>query len=85
MQGDRFLAVDIETEPALRSGAPRELFRGRYDLSPNGHQHYDIAPDGQHFAVIRLGGDEDPGELRMVVDWAQELGRLVPPGPQSSQ
>jgi serine/threonine-protein kinase len=81
-QGDRFLAVDIESEPALRSGAPRELFRGRYDLSPNGHQHYDIAPDGQHFAVIRLGGDEDPGELRLIVDWAQELGRLVPAGPQ---
>ena len=80
-QGDRFLVVDIETERALRSGAPRELFRGRYDLSPTGHQHYDIAPDGQHLAVIHLGGD-DAGELRLIVDWAQELGRLVPAGPQ---
>jgi Tol biopolymer transport system component len=77
-QGDRFLAIDIETEPELRSGAPKELFRGRYDLSPTGHQHYDVAPDGQHFAVIRLSGDEDPGELRLVMNWAEELESLVP-------
>ncbi len=32
--GDRSLAVDIETEPGLRSEAPRELSRGRYDLRP---------------------------------------------------
>ncbi|MCZ6784476.1 MAG: hypothetical protein O7G30_14330 [Proteobacteria bacterium] len=80
-QGDRFLAVDVETEPRIRSGAPRELFRGRYDRSPTGHQHYDVAPDGQHFAVIGLGGGEDLAELRLIVDWASELERLVPGGP----
>ena len=80
-RGDRFLAIDIETEPALRLGEPRELFRGRYDLSPTGHQHYDVAPDGQRFAVISLAGDGEPAELRLVVDWAEELRRLVPSSP----
>ncbi|MCH6551833.1 MAG: PD40 domain-containing protein [Planctomycetes bacterium] len=62
-QGDRFLAVDIETEPRIRSGAPRELFRGRYDLSPTGHQHYDVAPDGQHFAVQPHDPSQPLGEV----------------------
>ena len=80
-RGDQFLAVDIETEPGLRAGTPRELFRGRYDLSPTGHQHYDVAPDGQRFAVIDLGRAADPTELRLVMDWQRELERLVPADP----
>ncbi len=54
------------------------MFRGRYDQSPTGHQHYDVHPDGRHFAVIDLGEAADPGELHVVLEWDEELRRQVP-------
>ena len=77
-RGDEFLAVVVETEPRLRPGTTRTLFRGRYDLSPTGHQHYDIHPDGRHFAVIDLGENADPKEIRLILAWGEELARRLP-------
>ena len=80
-RGDEFLAVIIETEPRLRPGATRTLFRGRYDLSPTGHQHYDVHPDGRHFAVVDLGQNADPKEIRLILAWREELARHLPATP----
>ena len=77
-RGNELLAVAIETEPRLRPGATRAMFRGRYDLSPTGHQHYDVHPDGRRFALIDLGEDADPDELHLVFGWDEELRRQAP-------
>lgn len=33
-------------------------------------------PDGQHFVMVRR--DEDPSEIRVVLNWVEELNRLAP-------
>ena len=43
-RGASFFAVELEGGDGLRPGSPREMFSGRYDLSPTGHQHFDVDP-----------------------------------------
>ena len=59
-------------------GRPQEMFSGRNDLSPTGHQHFDVDPSGLRFAAIALGQTEEPRAVHLVLAWALELDRLVP-------
>jgi hypothetical protein len=77
-RGTGFFAVRLEGQDGLRPGQPRELFRGRFDLSPTGHQHYAVESTGQRFAAIALGEAPDPDALHLVLDWGVDLERLVP-------
>ena len=79
-RGTRFLAVPLEGDGGLRPGRPRELFRGRFDMSPTGHQHYAVDSTGQRFAAIALGEARDPEALHLVLDWDVHLERSTPAG-----
>ena len=72
MDGDKMMAVSIETDSGLRIGAPRFLFEGVFRAG------FDIAPDGQRFLMAREHGASRPGELNVVLNWFEELERLVP-------
>jgi serine/threonine-protein kinase len=76
-RGASFFAVALEGADGLRPGSPREMFSGRYDLSPTGHQHYDVDSTGRRFAAVALGTKE-PSAFQLVVDWDEDLARLVP-------
>jgi hypothetical protein len=52
------------------------MFRGRYDRSPTGHQHFDVSKD-HRFAAIALDQAEDPETLHLIVNWDHDLDRLV--------
>ena len=69
-------SADVETQPAFKAGTPRALFSAAGYL---GHGNYDVAPDGQHFLMIK---QEDvatnPEELNVVLNWSEELERRVP-------
>ena len=73
------MAVDVTTEPAFRAGRPTKLFEGPYfSLYPI--RSYDVAPDGQRFLMLR---DDKPGvepatEMNVILNWFEELKRLVP-------
>ena len=80
--GDAFMSVRVETEPAFRPGTPEVLF-----VVPNspggGGVRYDLAPDGQRFLIIKLGGaltDDATAspELVLVQNWVEELKARVP-------
>jgi hypothetical protein len=73
------MAVAIETEPAFTAGIPKELFKGRY-LQSHPLRSYDVAPDGQRFLMIRdVSQPEEPiTEIHVVLNWFEELKRLVP-------
>ena len=48
------MAVEIETQPAFRTGKPRVLFRGRYiGTAPNNGIPYDVHPDGKRFLMMK--------------------------------
>jgi serine/threonine-protein kinase len=77
--GDRMMVVDITTRPAFQASAPRQLFEGRFAMSPNGVSGYSISPDGRRFLMVRATEPEAPATaLDLVRGWAEELRRLAP-------
>jgi len=76
--GDKMMVVSIETEPTFRAGRPDVLFEGSYRSTPipAGQQYYDITPDGQKFLMIKR--DQAPAQINVVLNWFEELKRLVP-------
>lgn len=69
-------ALPISTAP-LAVGQPRELFADRFVSDSVGLPNYDVAPDGR-FLMLRPTGQVPSPELRVVLNWFQELQRLVP-------
>jgi len=76
--GNRMMVVSVQTESTFRAGRPEVLFEGLYRTTghPDGLQYYDISPDGQRFLMIKR--DEDPAQINVVLNWFEELKRLVP-------
>ena len=77
--GDRMMAVDIQTQPAFKAGTPRMLFeRGGY-LGGTGPDH-DISPDGQRFLMIKQTEQAETAltQINVVLNWFEELKRRVP-------
>ena len=58
------------------------LFTGEYDAAPlTGHQHYDISRDGKQFLMIKHGDPVGPNEVRVVLNWSDELAAVVANAP----
>ena len=77
--GDKMMAVAIETDPKLSIGTPRLLFEKRFLAGPPwARRNYDISPDGQRFLMIQCEQDLVPTEIIVVLNWFEELQRLVP-------
>jgi len=74
--GNKMMAVAVETESQFRVTGPIELFEGRY-LSTASLQNYDVAPDGR-FLMIREPRESAPLGVNVVLNWFDELKRLVP-------
>ena len=71
------MVVDVDTEPTFTPSRARELFTGSYDVS--GSANYEVSPDGQSFAIVEGGtAGGIAGELHVIVNWSDELERLVP-------
>jgi serine/threonine-protein kinase len=78
--GRKMMAVDIATEPELTPANPRLLFEGRYHQASSYGRNYDITPDGQLFIMVKPAAPETaPTQLHVVLNWSEELKRLVPP------
>jgi len=78
--GDKLMAVEITTQPALSVGKPRVLFEGRYVPSPSSPANYDVSPDGQRFLMVKPNEQEQaaPTQINVVLNWFEELKRRVP-------
>lgn len=66
-------SLEVQTEPDFNAGSPSLLFE-----SPN-ILFYDVTPDGNRFLVIERDLASLPTEIHVVVNWFDELNRLVPP------
>ena len=76
--GDRMMAVVIQTQPTFSAAKPDMLFEGNYwkwSTAPN----YDITPDGQRFVMIK---ESQPvaaiTHVSVVLNWFEELKQRVP-------
>ena len=74
--------LPVEREPSFHTTRAEEMFSASYlSMADTGNVSitYDVAPDGQHFAMIDRGAAGDlAGELYVITDWSTELERLVP-------
>jgi eukaryotic-like serine/threonine-protein kinase len=77
--GDKMMAVAIEPRPAFRAGKPVVLFEGKFYLPTVAYPQYDVAPDGERFAMIQEV-NQWPTQIQVVLNWTEELKRLVPAG-----
>jgi Tol biopolymer transport system component len=74
--GDKMMAVPIETEPSFRAGKPSLLFE-RPLSNPDVPQgpYYDVTPDGEHFIMVQ---ESVPTQIHVVLNWFEELEARVP-------
>ena len=83
--GNRMMAVPVDTTADFSAGKPHELFKGDYDPSHGGYvrANYDVSPDGQRFLMLQPvdAGDPPPSQITVVLNWSEELKRLVPVRP----
>jgi eukaryotic-like serine/threonine-protein kinase len=70
--GDMLVSVAITAGEGVIAGTPRRLFSVAPYRSARNRQQYDVAPDGQHFVMIR---DVDGGtrDVVYVENWFPEL------------
>ena len=78
-EGTQMVAVAVETQPTFTAGTPQVLFAGvEYPLDGTGHPGYAISADGQHFLMRSIPQDAGAMPLYVVLNWFEELKRLVP-------
>ncbi len=80
LNGDRMMAVAVETGPVFSAGTPRLLFEGQY-FSQTLAANYDVSPDGQRFVMISEDELEAPTQINVVLNWFEELKQRVPSDP----
>ncbi len=80
--GDKIMAVEITTQPSFSVGKPKMLFEGPYEQSVATIPNYDVPSDGQRFLMVKPTDDEQaaPTQINIVLNWTEELKRLVPTG-----
>lgn len=76
---EKMMVVAITTEPDFLAQKPILLFEGHY-LSWSSSPDYDISPDGQYFVMIQPEEQSSLTQINIVLNWFEELKRLVPPG-----
>lgn len=70
--------MTIAMTPAGRpSGVPRTLFDDRFEPGAPGQPGYDVGPDGR-FLMMRAVAQRPARELRVVLNWLDEVKRLAP-------
>jgi Tol biopolymer transport system component len=71
----RVMAVSIATSPGVKAGAPHLLFEGPFFDSSH---DYAVTPDGKGFVFIRESQTAGPSELKVVLNWFEELRHRLP-------
>jgi serine/threonine-protein kinase len=79
--GNKMMAVAVESGPPLRLSRARLLFEGRflgassaYSYNVLGRATYDVAPDGEHFVMLQ---ENESARIYVVLNWAEELKAKV--------
>lgn len=77
--GDKLFKVSILTEPTVQVASPELLFEGRFMASSSlWGRNYDISPKGDFFVLIEEGEIQPATQINVVLNWSEELRRLVP-------
>ena len=77
-QGDRVLTVPVRPGAAFQAGRPVVLFEGSFEHFRY-HAGYDVSPDSRRFVMVQRDPDTPPAQVRVVLNWFEDLQRRVPP------
>jgi serine/threonine-protein kinase len=75
-EGDKLMAVEVSA--GVAKGRPEALFEAPWWERFFPRTNYDVTGDGQKFVMVREV-DQGPTRIEVVLNWAEELKRLVPP------
>ncbi len=77
--GDKMMAVELQTTPAFKAGNPRTLFEAKFAFADvNAH---DVTADGKLFLIVKPSEkDQASAQIQVVLNWFEELKRKVPLG-----
>jgi serine/threonine-protein kinase len=76
--GTRMYTVAIQTSPRLRIGRPQLLFTGPFMEGRVYGRNFDVTPDGRRFLMVMDAQPEAVTQIRVVMNWFEELEQLVP-------
>ena len=74
--GNKMMVVDVSGDKDLTLSPPRELFDQRYVFQNVSLANYDVSADGKRFVMVK--DETGSGRLNVVLNWTEELKRLVP-------
>lgn len=77
-RGREMIVASVETRLEFRVRERSVLFEGPY-VQWRYHSNYDVHPDGQHFVMVKPGAEEQSARLVVVLNWFEELERLMAP------
>ena len=77
--GDQVICARVAVEPTFQLGKPRPVAHGPFIAPTALSGNYDATPDGQGVVLLRSEYDSEPArELRIILNWFDELRRLSP-------
>jgi Tol biopolymer transport system component len=79
-EGQTAYAVSVRTSPELAVSAPRVLFETSAMIANSRFRSVDISRDGSRIVMLVPLDDPKELEIRVVLNWFDELKRLVPSG-----
>ncbi len=76
----QFGVVSLTTKPTVAFGNPTQLPRRFNSSAPSAPRGFDLTPDGDFIGRIAPGSGDENGnpEIHVVLNWVEELKRLVP-------
>jgi serine/threonine-protein kinase len=78
VNGPQMIAVRVQTGDNFRFGKPEVLFEDGSLIGSGGNQRFDATRDGQKFLMIRNTDRIQGTQLRVVLNWFEELKAKVP-------
>ena len=79
LNGTTMMSVRVEAPVGMfTAGTPEPLFTGPFET---GSPPFDISPDGTYFVMVEAQPDARPSEINVVLNWHEELKRLVAGSP----
>jgi hypothetical protein len=77
--GDRMMAAEVATQPTFQAATSRLLFQGPYEGTTTISPEYDVTADDQRFLMVQRSEQQfRPTDFNVVLNWTEELKRLVP-------
>ena len=79
-QRDKMMVVDVQTQSTFSAGKPRLLFEASYYTGGQTGAEYSVAPDGQHFLMMKAKDAQAAAlsQINVVQNWFEELKQKVP-------